>query len=146
MVSSPLLSDGTEGDTAKQVLTQNKGKCHNRNQEYGCARSHDAPVNEAHAELVRAQLAAVGRPDAALVLEPVGRNTAPAIALAALTPSSIRATSLKTSPGPNCAIETAAGPMDFVMATFPDKTKKTSRTTSPLKNMTNSMNASKISS
>ena len=37
-----------------------------------------------HADAVEAQLAAVGVEPAALILEPVGRNTAPAIALAAL--------------------------------------------------------------
>lgn len=47
----------------------------------------EAPIvvcNEAHAELVRAQLGAEGRSGASIVLEPMGRNTAPAIALAAL--------------------------------------------------------------
>jgi mannose-1-phosphate guanylyltransferase/mannose-1-phosphate guanylyltransferase/mannose-6-phosphate isomerase len=46
-----------------------------------------APIvvaNALHAEPIQAQLAAVGIDPAALVLEPVGRNTAPAIALAAL--------------------------------------------------------------
>lgn len=46
-----------------------------------------APVivaNIAHAELVEAQLAAIGVDDAMLLLEPCARNTAPAIALAAL--------------------------------------------------------------
>lgn len=46
-----------------------------------------APIvvaNARHAEEVEAQLGAVGMPAAALVLEPVARNTAPAIALAAL--------------------------------------------------------------
>ena len=46
-----------------------------------------APVvvaNERHADLIEAQLAAVGVVPRALLLEPVGRNTAPAIALAAL--------------------------------------------------------------
>ena len=45
----------------------------------------DAPIlvaNAAHAELVEAQLAGIG--PAALILEPCARNTAPAIALAAL--------------------------------------------------------------
>ncbi|MCA9651936.1 MAG: mannose-1-phosphate guanylyltransferase/mannose-6-phosphate isomerase [Myxococcales bacterium] len=40
--------------------------------------------NEAHAELVAAQLRAIERPAAAIVLEPLGRNTAPAVAVAAL--------------------------------------------------------------
>ncbi|MES2754521.1 MAG: sugar phosphate nucleotidyltransferase [Pseudomonadota bacterium] len=46
-----------------------------------------APIvvaNAAHADEVTAQLEAVGATAAALILEPAGRNTAPAIALAAL--------------------------------------------------------------
>jgi mannose-1-phosphate guanylyltransferase/mannose-1-phosphate guanylyltransferase/mannose-6-phosphate isomerase len=46
-----------------------------------------APIivaNAAHAELVETQLAAIGINDAVLLLEPCARNTAPAIALAAL--------------------------------------------------------------
>lgn len=46
-----------------------------------------APIivaNAAHADLVEAQLAAIGVTDAVLLLEPCARNTAPAIALAAL--------------------------------------------------------------
>lgn len=46
-----------------------------------------APIvvaNAAHAQLVEAQLAAIGITDAVLLLEPIARNTAPAIALAAL--------------------------------------------------------------
>ena len=46
-----------------------------------------APIlvcNEAHRYLVQAQMAEIGYPEAQLILEPVGRNTAPAIALAAL--------------------------------------------------------------
>lgn len=46
-----------------------------------------APVvvaNAEHAEIVEAQLAAIGVTDAILLLEPCARNTAPAIALAAL--------------------------------------------------------------
>jgi mannose-1-phosphate guanylyltransferase len=46
-----------------------------------------APIivaNTAHAEIVEAQLAAIGITDATLLLEPCARNTAPAIALAAL--------------------------------------------------------------
>ncbi len=46
-----------------------------------------APIvvaNAAHAQLVEAQLAAIGITDAVLLLEPCARNTAPAIALAAL--------------------------------------------------------------
>lgn len=41
-------------------------------------------ANRSHAEAVEAQLAEAGMTPAALILEPVGRNTAPAIALAAL--------------------------------------------------------------
>lgn len=41
-------------------------------------------ANAAHAALVEAQLAGIGVDDAILVLEPCARNTAPAIALAAL--------------------------------------------------------------
>src|SRR3546814_6649629 len=37
-----------------------------------------------HADLIQDQLAAVGEQRAKLILEPMGRNTAPAIALAAL--------------------------------------------------------------
>lgn len=46
-----------------------------------------APVivaNAAHADMVEAQLATIGVTDATLLLEPCARNTAPAIALAAL--------------------------------------------------------------
>jgi mannose-1-phosphate guanylyltransferase len=46
-----------------------------------------APIivaNAAHAALVREQLAAIGVNDARIILEPCARNTAPAIALAAL--------------------------------------------------------------
>ena len=46
-----------------------------------------APIivaNTAHAEIVEAQLAAIGITDATVLLEPCARNTAPAIALAAL--------------------------------------------------------------
>jgi mannose-1-phosphate guanylyltransferase/mannose-1-phosphate guanylyltransferase/mannose-6-phosphate isomerase len=41
-------------------------------------------ANAAHADMVDAQLDAVGAPAQALILEPAGRNTAPAIALAAI--------------------------------------------------------------
>ena len=41
-------------------------------------------ANAAHAEIVEAQLASIGITDATLLLEPCARNTAPAIALAAL--------------------------------------------------------------
>ena len=49
--------------------------------------SFAAPIvvaNAAHADMIDAQLAEVGMAPALVVLEPVGRNTAPAIALAAL--------------------------------------------------------------
>lgn len=41
-------------------------------------------ANTAHVDLIEEQLAAVGLPDGLIILEPFGRNTAPAIALAAL--------------------------------------------------------------
>lgn len=50
-----------------------------------------APVivaNAAHAEIVEAQLAEIGITDATILLEPCARNTAPAIALAALSVAS----------------------------------------------------------
>jgi mannose-1-phosphate guanylyltransferase/mannose-1-phosphate guanylyltransferase/mannose-6-phosphate isomerase len=49
--------------------------------------SFEAPIvvaNAAHADMVEEQLAAAGSTAQALVLEPAGRNTAPAIALAAI--------------------------------------------------------------
>src|SRR3546814_5897040 len=52
------------------------------------ARSDCAPplivASARHADLIQDQLAAVGEQRAKLLLEPMGRNTAPAIALAAL--------------------------------------------------------------
>ena len=51
-----------------------------------CGDAFAAPIvvaNAAHADEVEQQLAAAGLPPQAVVLEPVGRNTAPAIALAA---------------------------------------------------------------
>jgi mannose-1-phosphate guanylyltransferase len=42
-------------------------------------------ANAAHAEMIAEQLAAIGLHGATILLEPMGRNTAPAIALAALT-------------------------------------------------------------
>ncbi|SFP83723.1 mannose-1-phosphate guanylyltransferase/mannose-6-phosphate isomerase [Sphingomonas rubra] len=53
-------------------------------------RGFAAPIivaNAAHAEEVEGQLASIGLTPQALVLEPTGRNTAPAIALAALAAS-----------------------------------------------------------
>ncbi|WBH18212.1 mannose-1-phosphate guanylyltransferase [Sphingomonas radiodurans] len=47
----------------------------------------DAPIvvaNARHTDMIEEQLAAVGAKPQALILEPIGRNTAPAIALAAL--------------------------------------------------------------
>jgi len=41
-------------------------------------------ANAAHADIIEAQLGEIGREPRTLLLEPVGRNTAPAIALAAL--------------------------------------------------------------
>jgi mannose-1-phosphate guanylyltransferase/mannose-1-phosphate guanylyltransferase/mannose-6-phosphate isomerase len=41
-------------------------------------------ANAAHAQMIEDQLSAVGFPEATILLEPFGRNTAPAIALAAL--------------------------------------------------------------
>ena len=49
-----------------------------------------APIvvgNAAHADVVETQLAAIGIDPAAVILEPMGRNTAPAIALAAIAAS-----------------------------------------------------------
>ena len=46
-----------------------------------------APIvvaNEAHADMIEQQLEQAGIPESLLILEPIGRNTAPAIALAAL--------------------------------------------------------------
>lgn len=54
----------------------------------GDAARFDAPfivANAAHADQIEAQLADIGVHPAALILEPVARNTAPAIALAAAT-------------------------------------------------------------
>ena len=51
-------------------------------------RQFTAPIvvaNTRHADEIEVQLAAAGTPAGALILEPVGRNTAPAIALAALS-------------------------------------------------------------
>lgn len=57
-------------------------------QRAACGDQYAPPIvvaNVAHADLIEAQLAEAGCPPAALILEPCGRNTAPAIALAALT-------------------------------------------------------------
>ncbi len=53
-----------------------------------------APIivaNAAHADLVESQLAELGVRDACLLLEPCARNTAPAIAIAALAASDVKA-------------------------------------------------------
>lgn len=52
-----------------------------------CGERFDAPIvvaNARHATMIEDQLAAIGCRPQALILEPIGRNTAPAIALAAL--------------------------------------------------------------
>ena len=52
-----------------------------------CGDRFAAPIvvaNTAHADEIATQMAAVGVPDARLILEPAARNTAPAIALAAV--------------------------------------------------------------
>jgi mannose-1-phosphate guanylyltransferase len=46
--------------------------------------SHRLSCNEAHRFLVAEQLREIATPASALILEPAGRNTAPAIALAAI--------------------------------------------------------------
>ena len=71
-----------------------------------------APIivcNEAHRFLVAEQLRAINAPAQAIVLEPVGRNTAPAIALAALVAQqggqsrSVAARAAGRSRGARCA-------------------------------------------
>ncbi len=49
--------------------------------------------NEAHRFIVAEQLRQIGAPAGAIVLEPVGRNTAPAVAVAALTAQRMAASS-----------------------------------------------------
>lgn len=56
-----------------------------------------APIlvcNDAHRYLVQSQMAEIGYPNVQMILEPVGRNTAPAIALAALAGQEIDADAL----------------------------------------------------
>lgn len=56
-----------------------------------CGEQFAAPIvvaNQRHAEEIETQLEAIGAPAQALILEPIGRNTAPAIALAALAAGS----------------------------------------------------------
>lgn len=70
----------------------------------------DAPIivaNAAHADLVEEQLAAIGVSDATLILEPCARNTAPAIALAALAVKQPDAT-LLVMPSDHVIKDTAA--------------------------------------
>lgn len=70
----------------------------------------EAPIivaNAAHADLVEAQLAAIGVTDATLILEPCARNTAPAIALAALAVAQPGAT-LLVMPSDHVILDTAA--------------------------------------
>lgn len=69
-----------------------------------------APVivaNAAHAEIVEAQLAAIGIADATLILEPCARNTAPAIALAALALDDIKSPML-VMPSDHVILDTVA--------------------------------------
>lgn len=69
-----------------------------------------APVvvaNARHADLVDAQLAQVGAAPQALILEPVGRNTAPAIALAAIA-AGAGATPLLVMPSDHVIADVAA--------------------------------------
>ncbi len=69
-----------------------------------------APVivaGAAHATLVEAQLAAIGVDDALIILEPCARNTAPAIALAALTVTQDR-TPLLVMPSDHVILDQAA--------------------------------------
>jgi mannose-1-phosphate guanylyltransferase len=61
----------------------------------------------AHAEIVEAQLAAIGVTDATLLLEPCARNTAPAIALAALALEDPRSPML-VMPSDHVIVDTAA--------------------------------------
>ena len=66
--------------TADETMLQLTARC-------AVGERYGAPVvvaNAAHADEVEAQLTAVGIAAQALILEPAGRNTAPAIALAAL--------------------------------------------------------------
>lgn len=69
-----------------------------------------APIvvaNAAHAEAIEDQLDAVGVPPSTLVLEPAGRNTAPAIALAAIAAGS-GATPLLVMPSDHVIADVAA--------------------------------------
>lgn len=63
--------------------------------------------NIAHAATIEAQLAEIGVTDAVLLLEPAARNTAPAIALAALSVSD-KASPLLVMPSDHVILDTAA--------------------------------------
>ncbi len=64
-------------------------------------------ANATHADLVEAQLAAIGVTDATVILEPCARNTAPAIALAALAVAQPE-TTLLVMPSDHVILDTAA--------------------------------------
>jgi mannose-1-phosphate guanylyltransferase/mannose-1-phosphate guanylyltransferase/mannose-6-phosphate isomerase len=76
-------------ETPKQLLALTADETMLQLTAQRAAGEHFAPpiivANQRHAEEIEAQLEAVGAPAQALILEPVARNTAPAIALAALT-------------------------------------------------------------
>jgi mannose-1-phosphate guanylyltransferase/mannose-1-phosphate guanylyltransferase/mannose-6-phosphate isomerase len=75
-------------ETPKQLLALTADETMLQLTAQRAAGEHFAPPiivgNQRHAEEIEAQLEAVGTPAQALILEPVARNTAPAIALAAL--------------------------------------------------------------
>ena len=75
-------------ETPKQLLALTADETMLQLTAQRAAGEHFAPPiivgNARHAEEIEAQLEAVGTPAQALILEPVARNTAPAIALAAL--------------------------------------------------------------
>jgi mannose-1-phosphate guanylyltransferase/mannose-1-phosphate guanylyltransferase/mannose-6-phosphate isomerase len=75
-------------ETPKQLLALTADETMLQLTAQRAAGEHFAPpiivANQRHAEEIEAQLEAVGAPAQALILEPVARNTAPAIALAAL--------------------------------------------------------------
>ncbi|HEX7852023.1 MAG TPA: mannose-1-phosphate guanylyltransferase/mannose-6-phosphate isomerase [Sphingomonas sp.] len=75
-------------ETPKQLLALTADETMLQLTAQRAAGEHFAPpiivANQRHAEEIEAQLEAVGTPAQALILEPVARNTAPAIALAAL--------------------------------------------------------------
>jgi len=55
----------------------------------GCKGTMSVIANDDHRFLIRRQLADIGETEGAIVLEPVGRNTAPAVAVAALNAAEI---------------------------------------------------------